>query len=103
MRKVTVVLLVFCFLLAPVLSFAQGKGDKGPSQKAMENADENAIFNRIGDWFATIGKSQEDKEEILMERKAERKAKRAKKKAKEAAQKAEKKMKGVGKALDKAE
>jgi len=51
---------------------AESSGQKGANQQAYEHASEHSIFNRVGDWFATIGKSQSEKKEILQERKAER-------------------------------
>ena len=57
--------------------------EKGANVQAMEQADDNAVFNRVGDWFATIGKSKEEKEIIKAERKAQRMKKKAEKKMKE--------------------
>ena len=80
-------------------SFA-AKDAKGASAQAQEHASENAIFNRVGDWFATIGKSEEEKEKIIAERKVERAAKRAEKEVKKAAKQAGEKMKKGKKDLD---
>ena len=54
---------------------------KGANEQAYEHASDNAIFNRVGDWFATVGKSKEEKESILAERKAKRATQKAEKKA----------------------
>jgi uncharacterized protein YpmB len=45
---------------------------KGASAQAMERASENSVFNRVTDWFATVGKSPEEKTLILAERNAKR-------------------------------
>jgi len=73
--------------------FAQKDKGKGASAQAYEHADDNAIFNRVTDWFATIGKSEEEKQAILAERKAKRAAKRAEKEAQKKAKEAEEKAK----------
>jgi hypothetical protein len=93
MRIFLALIVIFCFLVVPVSTFAEKKGTKGASQKAIGNASDEAVFNRVGDWFATIGKSDQEKEKILVERKVIRAKKKAKKKAEKAAAKAEKKMK----------
>lgn len=101
MRRVTVGFLIALFLISGIPAFA---AEKGASEKAYEHASDQSIFNRVGDWFATIGKSPEEKEKILAERKAKRAAKRAEieakkaqKKAKEEKEKIKGKMKDLGK------
>ena len=101
MKKfVTGGLVFLLFISSANLCLAAKDGQKGASQQAYEHASENAIFNRVGDWFATAGKSKEEKEKILAERKAEREDKRAEKRARKEAKKAEKAlkktMKGAG-------
>jgi len=97
------VALMSCVSFAmPALAQDVEQKAKGASQQAYEHADDNAIFNRTTDWFATIGKSGEEKEKILAERKAERAVKRAEKEAKKAQRKAGEEMKKVGKELDEA-
>ncbi len=44
----------------------------GANRQAYKHASEHSIFNRTGDWFATIGKSEKERKEILQERKANR-------------------------------
>lgn len=94
MRKLVVVLLALAFLVTTVDCFAQRKG---ASERAQERASQEAVFHRVGDWFATVGKSKEEKEKILQERRAEREAKRAAKEAEKAAKKAEKEAKKAAK------
>ena len=112
MRKIIawVLVLSLCFGVTPVFS-AQG-GKRGASEKAYEHASDEAIFHRIGDWFATRGKSEEEKKAIVTERKAKRAAIRAQKEAekqqrkaaqeaKKTRKKAQKKMKGMKKGFGK--
>jgi 3'-phosphoadenosine 5'-phosphosulfate sulfotransferase (PAPS reductase)/FAD synthetase len=93
MKKLAVVLVVLSLLAAQSAAFAKPKGVKGASEKAYEHASEEAVFHRVGDWFATIGKSEEEKEKIIAERKAKRAAKRAEQEAKKAQKELEKKKK----------
>ena len=95
MRKFIAIAVVLSFVLVSVPVFAE-KGRKGASDKAYEKASDEAIFHRVGDWFATRGKSEEEREAIIAERKAKRAAKRARKKLekkKRAAKKEGKKLK----------
>jgi len=101
MKKIAALFLVSVFLIGSMsLCFAQ-KGQKGASEKAYEHASEEAIFNRVGDWFATVGKSPEEKETIIAERKAKREAKRAEKEARKAQKEAEKEQKRLQKETEK--
>jgi hypothetical protein len=101
MRKALnlIILLAFLFAANPLL-WAQ-EGEKGASEKAYEHASENAIFNRISDWFATVGKSPEEKEAILTERKAQRAAKRAEKKASQVKERGRKEASEVAEEVEK--
>jgi hypothetical protein len=63
--------LSFLFLVfSSSVCLAQKEGQKGASEKAYEHASDEAVFNRVGDWFSTIGQSNEEKEKILAERKS---------------------------------
>ena len=113
MKKIIIFGLSFLFLIfSASLCLAAKKDQKEASEQAYEHANDNAIFNRIDDWFSTIGKSEEEKETILAEKKVKRAAKRAEKMARKEAKKAEKelrkkkegaqkKMNGAKKNLDK--
>ncbi|HQP10313.1 MAG TPA: hypothetical protein PKV41_02880 [Candidatus Omnitrophota bacterium] len=107
MKKTLMLVLAALVVLFTAPSFAQ-QGSKGASAQAYEHASDEAVFNRVGDWFATIGKSEEEKAAIKAQRRAEREAKRIEKEAKKKAQQAEEemekqkknineKMKGLGK------
>ena len=71
------------------------------SSTAFERAGEDSIFNRVSDWFATIGKPEDEKEMILAERRADRAAKRFGKAFREESKKASKKMEKFGKEMEK--
>ncbi|UCC94640.1 MAG: hypothetical protein JSW40_07460 [Candidatus Omnitrophota bacterium] len=88
MKKCVVFALIF-FVLVNGIAFSQ-EAKKGASPKAYEHASQQSIFHRVTDWFATIGKSEEEKAKILEQRKNQRAAKRAEKKAKHAQEKAQK-------------
>ena len=107
MKKVLVAALILSFFMISVPIFA---GEKGASEKALEHASDQSIFNRVTDWFATVGKSDDEKQKILAERRAKRAIKRAEKevlkaqkeadrKAKEAKEKAEKSKEDMKKTL----
>jgi len=92
MKKLVLVAMALCFLVTGVPAFAQTpQRPKGASAQALEKASDEAVFNRVSDWFATIGKSDEEKQKILAERKTERAAKRAQKEAEKAKKEAQKK------------
>lgn len=98
MKKVMILGLTAMMIFSSTASFA-AKDMKGASAQAQEHASDQAIFNRVSDWFATIGKSDEEKAQIKAERKAERAVKHAEKEAKkkmnEGKEKAEKAKKNV--------
>lgn len=94
MKKVLACVVIAIFMLSSLPVFAAEKGSKGASAQACERASDQSVFNRVGDWFATIGKSDEEKAAILIERKAKRAAEKAEKKAQKAKKKIEKKHKG---------
>jgi len=58
----------------PVLA-ADG-GQRGASASAYQHASDEAVFTRIGDWFATLGKSGFEKDSILLQRRTARAARR---------------------------
>lgn len=99
MKKMLILLMVCAMAMSSSVVFAAEKGTKGASASAYEHASDNSVFNRVSDWFATIGKSEEEKAAIMTERKAQRAAARAEKKAQKTERKAEKKTKKAGKAL----
>jgi hypothetical protein len=73
------------------------KGRRGASDTAYEHASERAVFHRVSDWFATVGKSEEEKAEIIEERQIKRAEKQAQKEAEKAKKKAAKEAKKAGK------
>jgi len=94
MRKLIALGIAVCLLaLFSLPALAAGGGAKGTGRKAYEHASDNAMFNRVNDWFATRGKSEEEKEAIIRERKARRVEKRVEKEARKAKKKAEREAK----------
>ena len=90
MRKMVAILLVLCFTMISLPAFA-AKGRKGASDRAYEKASQESIFHRVGDWFATRGKTEKEKKAMINERKAKTEADRIQKKAQKAKKKIEKK------------
>lgn len=91
MNKIIFLMVTICLTTAaPVM--AAPEGQKGASASAYEHASDNSIFNRTSDWFATVGKSQEEKDRIKAERQARRAAKRVEKESEKAKGEAENKM-----------
>jgi hypothetical protein len=71
MKTIPGILVVLTFLLtASVCCQAQ----EGPTNvaEAARSAANGSFFDKAGDWFATVGKSMEDKDRILEERQLER-------------------------------
>lgn len=90
MKRILAFVIVIVFAMSTIPLYAAPGGQKGASQKAMENASDEAVFHRIGDWFATVGKSDMEKKQILAQRKAERAAAKAQKKMDKAKKQADK-------------
>jgi len=84
MKKILLFTMIVLLCIASKPLWAQEEKKKGASETAYEHASENAIFNRVSDWFATIGKSKEEKARILEERRLQRAAKRAEKELRKA-------------------
>lgn len=103
MKKLAVV--VFALMLTAVfadMASAQVKPQqKGPSAMAYEKASEESALNRAGDWFATRGKSDQEKQAILAERKAKRAAEKVKKEAEKKSKEMKAKMDKAGKDMGK--
>ena len=86
-RAVKCLLMIMAVSLLTLLSgsaFPAEGGEKGAGAQAYEHAGEQAVFHRLSDWFATIGKSPEEKNKILEERRRERAEKRAEKQSRKA-------------------
>jgi len=80
MRKLVTVLVALSLLAGGYTTsvFAAPEGRRGVSDQAMENASDQAVFNRVEDETVTVGESEEEKEDIMVERKAKRDVKKAK-------------------------
>ena len=84
MKQTFIIAVALLLSLAVRPVFAAEGGEKGASSKAYEHASEQSIFNRVNDWFATIGKSPEEKAKILQEREMKRAEKRVEKQIRKA-------------------
>ena len=82
----------------PVL--AVDSGQSGTSMSAHQHASDEAMFTRIGDWFATLGKSGFEKESILVQRRTARVARAIEHHAKHAEQGLREAGEGLQKGLD---
>lgn len=75
MKRILTLLFLGYFLSTLIASSVSAESEppqKGASAQAYEHASEHSIFNRVGDWFATIGKSKSERQDIRQERKAKR-------------------------------
>jgi len=97
MKKTLTLILCTLALVILITPAYAAKGRKGASNQAYKNASDDAIFNRTGDWFATIGKTGEEKEKIIAERREIRAQKRAQKETRKQERKAEREQKRLQK------
>lgn len=100
MKKVLVYFLAITLLISNVPIFA-AQGRKGASDRALEHASDEAIFHRVGDWFATRGKPEKEKKAIIAERKAKRAQAKAEKRIEKKKRKMEKKAERIQKKMNK--
>ena len=98
MKKLIVFAVILSLAMTSIPAFA-AKGRKGASDRAYEQASDEAVFHRVGDWFATVGKSEEEKAAIKAERKTARTVKRLKKEAEKKKKEMKKESKKAGKAV----
>jgi len=90
MKRLLLMAVALLVLFTAIPSFAAEEGEKGASKEAYEHANRRSVFNRTSDWFATVGKSKEEKNKIREERNAKRAAQRAEREAAKAERKAAK-------------
>jgi len=72
MKKLLVLLLTLLFMASTMPVYAQ-------FTTRNTGAKNETIYNRMTDWFATVGKSQEEKYRIMHQRRTTRKINKAKK------------------------
>lgn len=90
MKKIVSIFMILVFFIAaPNISWA-----------ASDIAEDNVI-EKLGDWLATVGKSEEDRDAMVAERQADRAAERLRKMLKKESKAVEKKMKKFGKEMEK--
>jgi len=110
MKRFMVLFLAFALVLSVMPSVDAQNPPKGMSASAYKHASDEAVVHRVTDWFATRGKSDMEKQQILATRKAQRAAKRAQKiaakrqkimekKARQSKAKMNKQMKGMKKSI----
>lgn len=95
MKKVVSIAVILSLIAVSAPAFAEKSGQKGASAQAYEHAGDKAIFNRVSDWFATVGRSEEEKGAILAERQAKRDAKALEREADRVQKEAKKKSKEI--------
>ena len=61
MRRVLAFSLILALFVGAMPGFAARGGQKGASERAYEQASDQAVFHRVGDWFATRGKPEKEK------------------------------------------
>jgi len=98
MKRLFIFVLAMALIMIALPVFA---GERGASERALERASDEAIFHRVGDWFATRGKSEEEAKVIIGERKAKRAVARAQKAAEKEKKKLEKEARKAKKQLKK--
>ena len=101
MRRVVKLVVAVSLVLGAAPLYA-AKDNQGASATAYERASDEAIFHRVGDWFATIGKSKEDKQAVIAEHRAKRMAKQAQKELEKQAKTAQRGVEQAAKDLKKA-
>lgn len=96
MRKIVTLLVVFAMVLSV---FSVCEAQRGGSEQSKLAKD--SVVDKVGDWFATRGKTPEEAKAIIADRKAERALKRAQKEAEKAKKAMEKEMKKSQKQMKK--
>lgn len=99
--KKFLVLIVLLSIIATSMPVFAAQGRKGASDMAMQKASDESVFNRTSDWFATRGKSENEKKAILAERKTKRAAEKAQKQAEKKKKEMEKKAKKAQRSMEK--
>ena len=97
MKKTLTLILCTLALVILITPAYAAKGRKGASDQAYKNASDDAMFNRTGDWFATIGKTDAEKEKIIAERRELRAQKRAQREARKQERETEREQKRLQK------
>lgn len=94
MKKLITLVLVLAFALSTPVFTPVTWAASDASELAHDN-----VIDKVGDWWATKGKADQEKQAILAERKTARVAKRAEKQAAKAKKQAEKETKKAQKGM----
>ena len=91
MRKIFFACVVLCILCAAGFAFADDAGAQAATADVSVDASgQVSVFARMGDWFATVGRSEQEQERIMEHRRARRSEKHAEKEARKARKRARK-------------
>jgi hypothetical protein len=82
MKKLLIVVMALMFAVSAV--------PVDTAHAAAAQAYSETAFDRVGDWFAVLGKEGVERDRVLLERKAERVARHAERQAQRAAEEAKK-------------
>ena len=99
MKKWVSFVLVFLFAVIALPVYADTDSANG---HAYAYGQEDSILDKVSDWVATIGKSDQEKDQLVAERQMDRVMKRTKHAMAQGSHKASKAMKDFGKDLEKA-
>jgi len=100
MKKLLALAVLVCFALSAVPALeacAQGK-----STVSSKELTDDSVVDKVGDWFATRGKSDAEKQKLLAQRKANRVVARAQKKIERQKKQSDKKLDQQKKSMMKA-
>jgi hypothetical protein len=91
MKKLIFVGVTLCIIFAASFVFADDSGATAPTADiSVDASGEGSIFVRMGDWFATVGRSEHERARIMEHRRARRAEKHAEKAARKARKRAQK-------------
>ena len=62
MKRLIAIFLAVMLTVSLVNPAFAANSTKGPSSRAYEKASDESAINRVGDWFATVGKSDTEKQ-----------------------------------------
>lgn len=96
MKKLITILLVIAFVLSTPVFAPVTWAASASSELAQDN-----VVDKVGDWFATRGKTDKERQAIMAERKSARVAKRAEKQAAKAKKRADQEIKKAQKGVKK--
>lgn len=100
MKRLLLCVIVVSFVLTSSVSFAAMPWQKD-TKVSLENVTKDSVIDKVGDWFATRGKTDDEKQAILAQRRTQRASEKAQAEAAKAKAQLEKKMAETKKAIGK--